>query len=166
MTSSWRGSIMMPSWPKRCYLVWKGRKSSCSNSGEKNKTLTRQPASFFFNCCDYTNIPKYLEKSEIIQNHVGGRNDVSTNGHINDNYIQDMVNFRNQNPENLITGHLNINGLRNKSFKVYDRCLYMIAAYLRNDLPHHRHFTVASPVEVIVFEVFIYTWSVVLFLSL
>ena len=31
-----------------------------------------------------------------------------------------MINFRNQNPKNLITGHLNINGLRNKFFEVHN----------------------------------------------
>ena len=31
-----------------------------------------------------------------------------------------MVNFRNQNPQNLITGQFNINGLRNKFFEVHD----------------------------------------------
>ena len=36
------------------------------------------------------------------------------------NYMDAMVNFRNQNPKNLITGHLNINGLRNNFFEVHD----------------------------------------------
>ena len=36
------------------------------------------------------------------------------------NFLDQLVKFRNQYPKNLISGHLNINGLRNKFFEVHD----------------------------------------------
>ena len=118
--------------------------------------------------------------------------------HVYDNYMEEMINFRYQNPKKLITGHLNINGLRNKFFEIHDMLsqnlldlLFIsetkldssfpnaqfrvpgfkhyradrnthsecITAYIRNDLPYHRRSDieslVVSPIEAVVFEVFI-----------
>ena len=54
----------------------------------------------YFNYHDYINILAYLEEPETLQNRVGcNNNDLSTNGHMNDNYMEEMIHFRNQNPK-------------------------------------------------------------------
>ena len=76
----------------------------------------------YFNYHDDINILAYHQEPETLQNRLGfDNNDLSTKGHMNDNYMAEMINFRNQNPENLITDHLNINGLRNKFCEIHDR---------------------------------------------
>ena len=44
----------------------------------------------------------------------------SRKGNMENDYMNEIVNFRNSFPKNLISGHLNINGLRNKFFEIHD----------------------------------------------
>ena len=48
-------------------------------------------------------------------NTVGSRKENMEN-----DFMSEIVNFRNLFPKNLISGHLNINGLRNKFFEIHD----------------------------------------------
>ena len=74
-----------------------------------------------FNYHDYINNLAYLEEPETLQRHLRCYdNDLCTNDHMNDNYMEEMIKFRNQYPQNLITGHLNINRFRNKFFEIHD----------------------------------------------
>ena len=70
---------------------------------------------------DFLNVFMHLERTPTICAHtLDVVTDNITKGNMTNNYLNEMLHFRNQNAKSLIVGHLNINGLRNKFFEVND----------------------------------------------
>ena len=67
--------------------------------------------------CEYLNIWSFmLSVSEEINTLV--QQQKFTN--VSDNFLEEMIHFRTLHPKNLISGHININGFRNKFYEISD----------------------------------------------
>ena len=69
---------------------------------------------------DYIDIYGYLDDACDLSTRKLTNDDVDKTPVADMDFLDQRVKFRNQYPKNLISGHLNINGLRNKFFEVHD----------------------------------------------
>ena len=89
---------------------------------------------------DFLIVFMYLERtSAMFARTVDAVTDSITKGNMTKNYLNEMLNFRNQNAKNLIIGHLKMNGLRNNFLKCmicsFRAC--SIFFYLKRNLTFH-----------------------------
>ena len=67
--------------------------------------------------CEYLNIWSFMRSvSEEINTPVQQQKFTT----VSDNFLEEMIHFRTLHPKNLISGHININGFRNKFYEISD----------------------------------------------